>query len=414
MITKKLAVPLINNKILQEAVHCYIATAAISEPAFDFVKSRLSPKCKIDIVTGLDVLTSPMVLRRIWRHYQDRITLNIYTKNVFRANVYIFDLPFRKSVAFIGSGDFTLEGLKDNEEIFWKILDPKDIEGLKSWFTGYFEFAEPLTEPILLEYELAYPAMKQREIITRRDKQLLISLTASGFSWDHIKFKNQYFKKEDYLVFSTVKTHVQDDKVLNAGADVQEKLLQLHALIKEQFARFDLHAVFNEENLRGDHVYFSSRSMQIAYGRSEAEVAAFSPMGKRNDFMTMEVLVLPKDVGLWLFINKVGGNNKDGIHLRDLLEQDEKKEAFFLMLTSLGADYWIEVAGDKKNLSLFQHGNALKDFIRMDQAFQFDVIIGKNYSPGDPALGAENIAATLIKEFQKLVGIYNFIKAPMK
>ena len=143
MIVKKLAAPLINEKLLQQAEHCYVASASISEVGFDFIRSRISPKCKMDMVTGMDLPTSPHVLRRIWRNYQGRITLNVYTRNVFHSNVYIFDLPFRKSVAFIGSGDFTLEGIKDREELFYKITDAKQIEELKSWFTGYFEFAEP-------------------------------------------------------------------------------------------------------------------------------------------------------------------------------------------------------------------------------------------------------------------------------
>ena len=196
MIVKKLAVPLINDKILVQAEHCFIATAAISEPAFDFVKSRLHPKCKIEIVTGLDGLTSPEVLKRIWRHYQDRITLKIYTRNFFHANVYIFDLPFRKTVAFLGSGHFTLDGIKDNEEIFYKITDIKEIEALKSWFTGYYEFAEPLTENILEEYEWIYPSIRQREIASREEKEQVIGLTMRGFNWETTRFKNQYFKKE--------------------------------------------------------------------------------------------------------------------------------------------------------------------------------------------------------------------------
>jgi hypothetical protein len=95
MLIKKLAVPFINDKLLQQAEHCYIASAAISEAGFDFIRSRIPTKSKMEIVTGLDVPTSPEVLRRIWRNYQGRITLNIYTRNFFHANVYIFDLPFR-------------------------------------------------------------------------------------------------------------------------------------------------------------------------------------------------------------------------------------------------------------------------------------------------------------------------------
>jgi hypothetical protein len=149
MIIKKLAVPLINDKVLLQAEHCCIATTAISEPAFEFVRARLPLKCKIEIVTGLDGPTSPDVLRRIWRHYHDRMWLRVYTKNIFHANVYIFDLPYRKAVAFVGSGDLTSGGIKDSEEIFYKITDPKEIEALKSWFTGYYEFSEPLTESIV-------------------------------------------------------------------------------------------------------------------------------------------------------------------------------------------------------------------------------------------------------------------------
>ncbi len=98
MIIKKLAVPLINEKILPQVEHCYIATAAMSEEGFDFIRSRIPTKTKMDIVTGIQGLTSREVLHRIWRNYQGRITLNIYTKNVFHANVYIFDMPFRKTI----------------------------------------------------------------------------------------------------------------------------------------------------------------------------------------------------------------------------------------------------------------------------------------------------------------------------
>lgn len=155
MIIKKLAVPLINEKLLQQVGHCYIATAAISEEGFDFIRSRIPTQSKMDIVTGLNGANSREVLHRIWRNYQGRITLNLYTKNIFHANVYMFDLPFRKTVAFIGSGTFTLEGIKDQEELFYKITNEKEIETLKSWFAGYHEFAEPLTEKMIQEYESA-------------------------------------------------------------------------------------------------------------------------------------------------------------------------------------------------------------------------------------------------------------------
>jgi hypothetical protein len=43
--------------------------------------------------------------------------------------------------------------IKDHEEIFYKVTNEKEIENLKSWFTGYYEFAGPLTETMIQEYE---------------------------------------------------------------------------------------------------------------------------------------------------------------------------------------------------------------------------------------------------------------------
>ena len=172
MIIKKLAAPLINDKLLQQAEHCYIATANMSEEGFDFIRSRIPTKTKMDIVTGTTSNTSPELLERIWKHYQGRINLCFYSRNVLHANVYVFDLPYRKSVAFVGSGSCTLEGLKDHEEIFYKITDPKEIESVMSWFTSYFEFSEPLTEKFIEEYEVL--TNKNRAPLSEeRDPQIL-------------------------------------------------------------------------------------------------------------------------------------------------------------------------------------------------------------------------------------------------
>jgi HKD family nuclease len=153
MLIKKLAVPLINNKILQETVHCTIATATITEGAFDLVMNKLPRTCKVEIVTGLHPATSPELLTRILKHFPDRVTLHVHMRRVFHANAYIFDLPYRKAVAFVGSGSLTLGGIKDHEEIFFRITDAKDIEELRSWFTGYFEFAEPLSEKVIESFQ---------------------------------------------------------------------------------------------------------------------------------------------------------------------------------------------------------------------------------------------------------------------
>ncbi len=171
MIIKKLLVPFINDKILLNAERCYIASAAISEPAFDFLLSKLPPKCKIDIITGLDQPTDPNVLLKALRQYPNRINFKIHTKNLFHPNVYIFDLPFRKMVAFIGSGNFTMGGFKDQEELSYKIETEKSVEEIKTWFRSHFEYAEDLSEKILTEYEEIYPFIIERVTENNRDKR---------------------------------------------------------------------------------------------------------------------------------------------------------------------------------------------------------------------------------------------------
>lgn len=415
MIVKKLAVPLINEKLLAQAEHCYIATAAISEAGFDFIRSRIPPKCKIEMVTGLDVLTSPQVLKRIWRNYQDRITLNIFTKNFFHANVYIFDLPYRKSVAFVGSGNFTLEGIKDSEELFYKVTDPKEIEALKSWFVGYYEFAEPLTETIIQEYELLFPLLKQKEIASRKEKKQLIELTTAGFNWDGIKFKNQYFKKEDYLTFTNSKAIINTPEIQTERIAVQAKLLQLHESIKAHLHKLKLYEDSDSSNIVSSlnpeyHADHKVTSLWIAYGRSEAELSQYRPQARISDFMNLQVVIRQKEVATWLVVGKQRSSKEDREYFKQQMIGEEYRNAFFKLLVGLGVGYWIEIAGDKINVETFQNAESLWEFTKSDDWMYYDFIIGRAYTPGDFDLSADTITLTLAKDFDKLILPYRHIK----
>lgn len=402
MITKKLAVPLINDKILLQAEHCYIATAALSDAGFDFVRSRIPGNCKIDMVTGLDELTSPNVLQRIFRHYQGRITLNIYTRNILHANVYIFDLPYRKTVAFVGSGNFSLEGLKDHEELFWKVTDPKEVESLMSWFTGYYEFGVPLSEAMIREYELIYPAMQQRAIESRLEKQQCIALTAGGFNWDTIKFKNQYFKKEDYLTLSTGNAAVDNEAMRIARTGIQHKLHQLHDSLKNEQIALPLyhdHNVITSVELT-DHSERKIRSLWISYGKSESSVG----------FITLQAGISPISFSVRLNADLQNTSQKERERFYYQTQDDTYQSAFFTTLSRLEKGYTIEVGGFRKSVGSFQKEQALWEFIRSDYGLHFGFIIEKNFTPGDVAIGNENIASTVANEFVKLTPVYQHLQ----
>jgi hypothetical protein len=413
MIIKKLAVPFINDKLLQQVEHCSIATAAISEAGFDFIRSRIPTKSKMEIVTGLDVPTSPEVLRRIWRNYQGRITLNIYTRNIFHANVYIFDLPFRKSVAFVGSGHLTLDGVKDGEELFYKITDAKEIENLKSWFIGYYEYGEPLSEVIINEYELLYPTLKQRDYLSRQEKKQFLALTTAGFSWDHIKFKNQYFKKEDYFALSNGKARFTTPEILAQREAVKNKLLQLHEQIKDHLLTLKLYEPADLNTIVSSldpahHADHQLRSLWLTYGCSEVELKKYK-VASLTELIHMQIILQQKDVALSLVAGTPLTGKADREYFRNKMNDAEYRKQFFTLLSALGAGYWLEVACERKPVESFANEDALWEFVKADQWPFYSFIIGKNYTPADPELSNENIAPTIMKEFDKLVLLYRHI-----
>jgi len=180
MIVKKLHARFINDKILANAEQCYIATAAISTEGVEFVMPRLSKKCKVYIVTGLAWPTDPEALRKLFKEYYGRAYVSIVTQHTFHANAYLFDMPYRKRIAFISSGNFTLDGLQHHEELSYQITTEKEVEEAKVWFTNFFENGEPLSEKIIDEYQRMYPVWAERESASQAEKKQLIEVIRSA------------------------------------------------------------------------------------------------------------------------------------------------------------------------------------------------------------------------------------------
>lgn len=425
MVIKKLAVPFINEKLLSQAEHGYIASGGISDQGFDFVVKRLSIKCKVEIVTGLQLPTDPKVLRRVWKHFTDRIQLRVFTRNIFNPNVFIFDLPYRKAVAFIGSGNLTLGGLKDNEELFYKITDPREIESLKSWFTGYYEFAEPLTEIIIQEYEGIYPSLKQREIASRQECKDVLELTTGGFNWDSIRFKNQYFKKEDFLTFANNKASLRTSEIHEERVSVQKKLLQLHESIKNQLSRWKLYEDYASQSITNsldplDNPDHKIPALWLAYGRSKTELLSYDPDARFSDFIRLIILITQKEVALRLMPGQENTGKVDREYFAQKMHEPEYRKIFFQLLIGLNPDtvnsanhrkgYWIQIAGEKKPVYTFQNEDSLWEFTKYDEWKHYGFQIGKHFLPGDPEISNEHIASTIDREFDKLILLYGHIK----
>ena len=326
-------------------------------------------------------------------------------------------MPYRKSVAFVGSGHFTLEGIKDSEELFYKITDAKEIESLKSWFIGYYEFAQPLTEELIAEYEWRYPAMKQRDHASRLEKKQFLALTTAGFSWDHIKFKQQYFKKEDYLALSSDKAHFTTPELYAGRVSVQNKFIALHELIKDDLRKLGLQAASDRDSIVSSadpvhHIDSQLRSMWLAYGRNTAELKKYDEATTLADLTHVQIMLNQKDMGIYL----VAGNRRKGKvdreYFKSSMNDVEYRKQMFNLLSGLGAGYWIEVACERKNTDTFPTEETLWEFTKADQWIHFDFIIGRNYTPDAVEISNENIAPSIVKELDKLSLVFRHMKAP--
>lgn len=385
MITRKLAVPLINEKVLQQAEHCYIVTSSVSDAGFDFVRSRISPKCKIDLVTGLDRPVSPNVLRRILHNYSERISVKVYTRNTLNANLYLFELPFRKSVAYIGSGGLTMDGLKDQEEIFWKVTNPKEIESLLSWFTSFYEFGMPLTQQMVEAYEPVYAAIQRREVASRREKEFAV--VSAGIAWDVIKFRNQYFQREEYALLNEG----------NAGAQrVQHRLRQLADESSDALKQKGIFLVSEIMDVNEAEDGFPT-SVWISFSRS---ASGFSPGYARVD------------AGLtasWFFVRLylAGGDdaNDDRITLMRQLDEEAFRQKLFGAVSSLGSGYVVDVGGRRRGVETFARDTVLVEWLRSDESGRCPIVIERRFLPGDAKIRLDTIKSTVYEELIRLNAI---------
>jgi hypothetical protein len=392
MLIRKLAVPLINDKILQQAEHCYIATSEISEAGFEFIRSRIPPKCAIDLVTGLDGVTSPRVLQRILNHYEGRINLRVFTRNVLNANVYVFDLPFRKGVAFTGSGSLTLEGLKDQEELFWKVSDPKEIESLLSWFTGFFEFGSPLTESIVTQYEMIYPALRIQQGTARSKKRAALAVAA--FSLESVKFRNQYFKKEHYDALAA-----NGDSALTDG--IRKAVMDLALSISDEGGRLGLYLI-NE--MAGGLVVgevTGLNSVFVAFGKN---ASGFNP-----GLLTFQFGISATHVSVRLVVNTDLEQLQNRLKLRDRLQEADVRKNLHQLILNIGSGFFLEMAGNRRPTEYFKQEALMGEFLLQDPEMLLPMFIERVYNPGDSMINSDVIAKTIqndLKTLKKFADIF--------
>jgi hypothetical protein len=120
-------------------------------------------------------------------------------------------------------------------------------------------------------------------------------------------------------------------------------------------------------------------------------------------------IVQQKNVGVWLVPGVQYTGREDREFFQRQMNDAVYRTEFFALLTGLGKEYWIEIAGDKRSADVFQNEESLLEFTKTDQQ-HYSFIIGRNYAPGDPNMNVDAIAPTILNDVNKLVMLYRHMK----
>lgn len=403
--------------IQKQIEEAYISVGLITDHMYDYLMRTLAGANIISIVTGIHMPTSPTVLEKLKvKCDQGGIEAGVFTKNYFHPKIYIFKL--RNSwISFAGSGNLTKGGWFENEELFVTVADQETCKQLVNRHRHWLENSQPITDRLITLYKEAYSTNIIKEKEKRKTVQDLVDNLADVFNIDNVNFTGQYFSKPDHLAFEPGKTHLDTPAVLDERNAVRNKLYKLDTAIMPLFPKqWDIHHHYMYEhivaNIETRHHHESNvRGLWIAYGRSQRALKRYGEVDTTPlNFIRMQLIVQYKSVGLWLMAGKSGGSRIDREYFQAKIQDRIQLQNFYLLLRSLGENYWIEVAMETRGVTTFETPESLKEFLNKDNWRYYYFNIGINYPLGSPDLLAANITNTVLSNFAKFYPLYEFIK----
>jgi hypothetical protein len=241
--------------------------------------------------------------------------------------------------------------------------------------------------------------MKRKQVEARIQKREVVEITSRAFNWDSIKFKNQYFKKEDYLALSLSKASSMNPLVVQGREEVQKKFTDLFSALKGELSALNL--------LRGE---VDSHLLPITPSGGNKAIKqiglSFSPASPSADKSIQLIVVLSqKELMISLFAD-VNEARSDREAVKSLLSDADYRKNLFQFIGGMGKKYSIEIAGEKRWLDLLQSAELLGEFIREDDPRYCRIVIGKSFQPGDGEISNDAIAASVAAELKNVVLLY--------
>ena len=110
-------------------------------------------------------------------------------------------------------------------------------------------------------------------------------------------------------------------------------------------------------------------------------------------------------------VGSVGKGKADRQYFKDKMIDIEYRKQTLILLKSLTAGYWIDVACERKGVDAFPTEDSLLEFTKGDDWMYYDFKIGRNFPPGAVELSSDKIADTMMQESERLSLLYEHIKA---
>ncbi|WP_417430366.1 phospholipase D family protein [Halpernia sp.] len=407
---------------IRKAKEVFIATAIISEKGLETILNNIDTECKLKLIIGIDLPTPVVVFKKILELKNENIIAKVFLKpTYFHPKLYLTN--GENKTVFVGSGNCTRGGLENHIELFHKVSNEKDYLEYVTWFNTYFNLSSEITEEWLTEYEKLYD---NRELIENLDRNKVsafkkrISSTKETIDLETIDFTNQFFKSTHYKAFEIHKLKSRIPEHDDERLEVKKKLEELHEILLPLIRNnnWDLFPHHMNTHIVSSHKHgeFTGEdlgALWLHYGKSEKELSKFKELYGENQTsmyqMRLQVLVHLEEVSIWLRVGKNNGSVVDRDSFKQKLKQVSYQNIFYSLMGNLDKNFFIQINKEKRYVGSFNNASELYEFVKNDNVTNY-FIIGREFLPCSEDISIDNIAETVIKNFEILYPIYNLIK----
>lgn len=332
---------------LKSADELWIATGLISSKGLSYIEDL---NAQVHILVGIDLPTPPKVLRQLmeWTR-KGKIKFKVYAiaDAFFHPKVYVW----RKGgnyKGYVGSGNMTEGGWKNNVELFWQVNKEGECIKLINWFNVNMEMGIAVDEQFINIYE--QQVFKPGEDANNSHRNRL-----NKFKTPYENDYEFYFRQEDFDAFTYERAITDNPVAKTARKTVNRKLLALHNRIypKLRDKGLELYPHHKSQNIVSSFAHTARNSktldgMWLYYGKSENEAAAHPSKNdaekSMNNHVRLQLIIRHNSIGIWCAVGKGGGSRIDRNHFHEKMQLKKNQQHFFTLIKNLGEEYFIALA----------------------------------------------------------------------